>query len=184
MSRVSRHPGPAMLPRRAASSDISTRTAGRPMMARERTRGMSKKTGWKGASGTLAALVAATAMSCSPARPPAAAPAFKSVGRGAPVSPAIPAETWVVPDNIEPFPPAEIKGYPEQDLAGRPVRGGGPRRRGGVHRLRPERRGAGGDRAARRRPLHLEGLLQGPGTLVRQTLFPVQQSVRARGAME
>ena len=62
----------------------------------------------------LPLLVAAASMSCSPAEQQAADTAFKSVGRGAPVSPAIPAETWVVPDNIEPFPPAEIKGYPEQ----------------------------------------------------------------------
>jgi hypothetical protein len=75
---------------------------------------MSKMTALKDASGALAVLVAATSMSCSPAGPPAADPAFTSVGRGAPVTPAIPAETWVVPDNIEPFPPAEIKGYPEQ----------------------------------------------------------------------
>jgi hypothetical protein len=59
----------------------------------------------------LAALIAATAVSCTTSEPPAA---FKSVGRGAPVSPEIPAQTWVVPDNIEPFPPAEINGYPEQ----------------------------------------------------------------------
>src|SRR5262245_11719800 len=59
----------------------------------------------------LAASIAVTAMACSTAQPPAA---FKSVGRGAPVTPEIPAHTWVVPDNIEPFPPAEIKGYPEQ----------------------------------------------------------------------
>ena len=65
-------------------------------------------------------------MSCAPAEQPAADTAFKSVGRGAPVTPAIPAETWVVPDNIEPFPPAEIKGYPEQHWLVGPFEEEGP----------------------------------------------------------
>jgi hypothetical protein len=65
-------------------------------------------------SAALAVLVAVTSMSCTPGGPQPADTTFKSVGRGAPETPAIPADTWVVPDNIEPFPPAEIKGYPEE----------------------------------------------------------------------
>jgi hypothetical protein len=70
---------------------------------------------WKGACGALVAVVAATALSCSNAEPGRDAGAgFKSIGRGAPPSPAIPAETWTDPADIEAFPPAEIDGYPEE----------------------------------------------------------------------
>src|SRR5688572_9285066 len=52
-------------------------------------------------------------MSCSRAEtPPAAAVASK--GRGAPVTPAIPWETWQSAEDIEAMPPPEIKGYPAQ----------------------------------------------------------------------
>jgi hypothetical protein len=67
----------------------------------------------KGASGILAALTAATAMSCSTG-PQRGDSGQDSIGRGAPVTPAIPWAQWIDPANIEPFPPAEIDGYPEQ----------------------------------------------------------------------
>ena len=75
---------------------------------------MSKITAMKGTCGALAALLAAMTLSCSSAEQQPAGTEFKSVGRGAPQTPAIPADTWIDPNTIEPFPPAEIKGYPEQ----------------------------------------------------------------------
>ena len=60
----------------------------------------------------LAALGMAMAMSCSRAATPPAE--FTSAGRGAPVSPAIPWETWRNAEDIEAIPPREIKGYPQQ----------------------------------------------------------------------
>jgi hypothetical protein len=59
--------------------------------------------------GVLAAIIATLSLSCSTADQP-----FTSVGRGAPLDPAIPAHLWVEADNHEAFPPAEIEGYPEQ----------------------------------------------------------------------
>jgi hypothetical protein len=59
--------------------------------------------------GVFVAIIAAISMSCSTADEP-----FTSVGRGAPLEPAIPAETWVEADNHEAFPPDEIEGYPER----------------------------------------------------------------------
>ncbi|MFT5321578.1 MAG: hypothetical protein ACI934_001734 [Pseudohongiellaceae bacterium] len=41
-------------------------------------------------------------------------PGFASVGRGAPLSPAIPGPTTTNPAQLESYPPAEIAGYPEQ----------------------------------------------------------------------
>ena len=75
---------------------------------------MSKRLAVTGASAAVAALVAVVSMSCSSAPPPGGAAAFKSVGRGAPVAPDIPWEQWIDPETIEPWPPAEIAGYPEK----------------------------------------------------------------------
>src|SRR6185503_6979935 len=61
----------------------------------------------------LVALGLATAVSCT-APAPKPAETITSAGRGAPVSPAIPWETWRNADDIEAFPLTEIKGYPEQ----------------------------------------------------------------------
>src|SRR6188474_1501540 len=54
----------------------------------------------------LVALAVATVMSCTagPAPAPAAA---TSVGRGAPVTPALPWEQWRNPDDFEAFPPVD-----------------------------------------------------------------------------
>ena len=41
-------------------------------------------------------------------------PGFVSVGRGAPLSPAIPGPARTNPLQLESYPPAEIAGYPEQ----------------------------------------------------------------------
>jgi hypothetical protein len=60
----------------------------------------------------LAALALVGSISCSLAGTPDGG--FTSVGRGAPVEPDIPWEMWIDPDNIEPFPPEEIEGYPER----------------------------------------------------------------------
>jgi hypothetical protein len=64
----------------------------------------------------LALLVAAMAVSCSRSgdAPQTTAAEAKSVGRGWPVEPAIPWETWIDPKTIEPLIPARIDGYPEQ----------------------------------------------------------------------
>ena len=75
---------------------------------------MLKSGALKGASGALAAFLMAVSMSCSTSGPQGADTGFKSVGRGAPVSPDIPWEQWIDPATIEPFPPARIDGYPEQ----------------------------------------------------------------------
>jgi hypothetical protein len=61
----------------------------------------------------LAALLAALSMSCSRTQT-SPATAVVSAGRGAPVSPSIPWQTWQKADDIEAIPPKEIKGYPEQ----------------------------------------------------------------------
>src|SRR6185503_8730964 len=61
----------------------------------------------------LVALGLATAVSCTAPAPKPAEP-VTSAGRGAPVSPAIPWETWRNADDIEAFPFTEIKGYPEK----------------------------------------------------------------------
>jgi hypothetical protein len=70
----------------------------------------------RGLATAAVAIVAAASMSCSTTEPPRGADDgdFESVGRGAPLTPTIPAEMWEDPANIEPFPPAEIAGYPEQ----------------------------------------------------------------------
>ena len=114
MSRVSWHRARPCYLGRAGGGDASTRTAERPMMPREGTRAnvedecverCVRGTGRVG-RGHVDVVLAGRAAGRRRR--------FKSVGRGAPVAPAIPAETWVDPDNIEPFPPAEIEGYPEQ----------------------------------------------------------------------
>jgi hypothetical protein len=72
---------------------------------------------WKSVSAALVALVTAMLVaSCSRSSdvPQTAAADVKSVGRGWPVEPAIPWQTWIDPKTIEPLIPAEIKGYPEQ----------------------------------------------------------------------
>jgi hypothetical protein len=127
----------------------------------------------KGAFGVVMASVMAASMSCSTADS-----GFTSVGRGAPLVPAIPAEQWEDPADHEAFPPAEIDGYPERVLAGRPAPACRTDRR--VPRLGPERRGARGHRAAAGRSLHVEGLLCRPRALVRPALLPLQQPLRAR----
>src|SRR5262245_15628441 len=73
---------------------------------------MSKMSEFKSARAVLGALVFAAAVSCSTADKPQ--DAFNSVGRGAPVSPAIPWEMWRNPADIEAVPPPEIKDYPEK----------------------------------------------------------------------
>jgi hypothetical protein len=67
----------------------------------------------KGAAGALMALVAATSLSCSSTER-GDDRGFVSIGRGAPLMPAIPAETWMDPADIEAWPPAAIDGYPEE----------------------------------------------------------------------
>jgi hypothetical protein len=62
--------------------------------------------------GTLAALALIASMACSEETGNSES-AVASVGRGAPVEPAIPWDTWVDPATIEPPVPAEIPGYPE-----------------------------------------------------------------------
>jgi hypothetical protein len=74
---------------------------------------MSKLTRFKGARSMLGALFVAIAISCS-ATVETPKTEFKSVGRGAPVSPAIPWEGWQDSKDIEAIPPREIKGYPEK----------------------------------------------------------------------
>ena len=56
--------------------------------------------------------IALALLSC--AREPAAPAEFTSTGRGAPVSPAPPWETWRSAEDIEAMPPHEIAGYPKQ----------------------------------------------------------------------
>ena len=73
---------------------------------------MSKTRMFKCARAGLGALFVVVTVSCSEADKPQAD--LKSVGRGAPVSPAIPWEMWRDPEDIEAIPPTEIKGYPEQ----------------------------------------------------------------------
>jgi hypothetical protein len=75
----------------------------------------------KGAFGVVMASVMAASMSCSTADS-----GFTSVGRGAPLDPAIPAPTWEEPADHEAFPPAEIDGYPEQYWLVGPHRMPGP----------------------------------------------------------
>jgi hypothetical protein len=78
----------------------------------------------KGAAGALMALVAATSLSCSSTER-GDDRGFVSIGRGAPLMPAIPAETWMDPADIEAWPPGANDGDPEEywrvgpgDLAG------------------------------------------------------------------
>jgi len=66
------------------------------------------------ATGALLVLVAAASMSCSTSKSPETAAAFKSLGRGAPVTPDIPWEQWISAATIEPWPPATINNYPEK----------------------------------------------------------------------
>jgi hypothetical protein len=65
--------------------------------------------GWRAA---LAAITISVLTSCATPQPSRSE--FTSAGRGAPVVPAIPADTWKDADDIEAFPPPEILGYPEQ----------------------------------------------------------------------
>src|SRR5262245_10757605 len=73
---------------------------------------MSQMREAKSACAVLIALVVAASLSCSTADRPQATP-VTSVGRGAPLEPAIPADLWAKADDIEAFPFTEIKGYPE-----------------------------------------------------------------------
>src|SRR5262249_18399203 len=73
---------------------------------------MSKTTELKCARVVLGGLLMAVALSCSSTEK--AQTEFKSVGRGAAVSPAIPWQMWRNTADIEAVPPAEIKGYPEK----------------------------------------------------------------------
>jgi hypothetical protein len=68
---------------------------------------------WTKAGVTLVALMVITSFSCSGREAPAPA-AVTSVGRGAPLNPAIPADLWARADDIEAFPFTEIQGYPEK----------------------------------------------------------------------
>ena len=63
-------------------------------------------------SAVVGALIAITSVSCSTSEAPRTT--FTSVGRGAPLTPAIPADLWAKADDIEAFPFTEIKGYPEK----------------------------------------------------------------------
>jgi hypothetical protein len=63
------------------------------------------------AAGGLAALAVVASMACA-GTPDGDGP-VASVGRGAPLAPAIPWETWIDQGTIEPPVPAEIPGYPE-----------------------------------------------------------------------
>jgi len=63
-------------------------------------------------AGACGALGVLACVACSGT--PGGGPEVASVGRGAPVTPAIPWQTWLDPDTIEPSIPAEIPGYPEQ----------------------------------------------------------------------
>ena len=66
----------------------------------------------RGGRAVCVALFVATFMSCSRTETPPAA--VTSAGRGAPVNPAIPWETWQKAEDIEAIPPREIKGYPQE----------------------------------------------------------------------
>ena len=66
----------------------------------------------KGGIAVVGALIAITSLSCSTSEVPKTT--FTSVGRGAPLTPAIPADLWAQADDIEAFPFTEIKGYPEK----------------------------------------------------------------------
>ena len=68
----------------------------------------------KAAAVALPLTVLALGLACSSGEEPGRADVFRSAGRGAPVSPDIPWELWIDPANIEPWPPAEIEGYPEK----------------------------------------------------------------------
>jgi hypothetical protein len=84
----------------------------------------------RAAGAALAALSAATLFACT--TPPRSAEPVKSAGRGAPVSPAIPWESWRNADDIEAFPSTEIKGYPQQNWLVGPFDGGSSGRREGA----------------------------------------------------
>src|SRR5678815_5327087 len=73
---------------------------------------MSKMSDFKCARALVGALIVAATVSCSGADKPQAE--FTSVGRGAPVNPAIPWEMWRNAADIEAIPPPEIQGYPKQ----------------------------------------------------------------------
>ena len=106
----------------------------------------------------LGALVLASTLSCSTADRPQAE--FTSVGRGAPVSPAIPWEMWQNPADIEAMPPPEIKGYPKQHWLVGPL--DGPATGGRLTAFlgaATQWRRTGRDRAAPGRHLYVEGLL-------------------------
>src|SRR5688572_21538837 len=66
-----------------------------------------------GMCAVLGALIVVMSLSCSTADRPQATP-VESAGRGAPLTPAIPADLWAKADDIEAFPFTEIKGYPEE----------------------------------------------------------------------
>jgi hypothetical protein len=68
----------------------------------------------RAAAVALPLAVLALALACSTVGKPVSGDAVTSAGRGAPVSPDIPWEMWIDPANIEPWPPAEIEGYPEK----------------------------------------------------------------------
>jgi hypothetical protein len=71
---------------------------------------MSKNTEFKVVRALLGALIAVASLSCTSADNTT----VTSVGRGAPVSPAIPWESWRDSKDLEAIPPREIKGYPEK----------------------------------------------------------------------
>jgi hypothetical protein len=73
---------------------------------------MSPTNPWNASRALVTATALTILMSC--AGSPAAPPEFTSVGRGAPVSPAPPWQTWRNADDIEAMPPHEIAGYPRQ----------------------------------------------------------------------
>jgi hypothetical protein len=74
---------------------------------------MSRITVLKVVAGALVAVMAAASISCATEPERGAGTGSGSIGRGAPLTPDIPAAQWRDPGNIEAFPPAEIEGYPE-----------------------------------------------------------------------
>src|SRR4029450_8420400 len=66
----------------------------------------------KSTRAVVGALIVATSLTCSTSDK--SQTAFKSVGRGAPLTPTIPADGWAKVDDIEAFPFTEIEGYPEK----------------------------------------------------------------------
>ena len=66
----------------------------------------------KSTRAVVGALIVATSLACSTSDKTQTA--FKSVGRGTPLTPTIPADRWAKADDIEAFPFTEIEGYPEK----------------------------------------------------------------------